>query len=128
MFCDERPRIDHNCRSLGTSDVHLDRSLASGSEPTYIVVQLARFFILYFPFYDFTARCYRKSLRTPYLAHAQIYGSSVLQLAGLHVVGDRLALRVLYSCSQLCMLLACMYKKQPVLTSCSTPPSFFAVH
>ena len=26
MFCDERPRIDHNCRSLGTSDVHLDRS------------------------------------------------------------------------------------------------------
>ena len=26
MFSDERPRIDHNCRSLGTSDVHLDRS------------------------------------------------------------------------------------------------------
>ena len=24
--CNERPRIDHNCRSLGTSDVHLDRS------------------------------------------------------------------------------------------------------
>ena len=26
MFCDERPKIDHNCRSLGLSDVHLDRS------------------------------------------------------------------------------------------------------
>ena len=26
MFCDESPKIDHNCRSLGLSDVHLDRS------------------------------------------------------------------------------------------------------
>ena len=35
--------------------------------------------------------------------------SSVLQLTGLCVVGRRLALRRLYSCSQLCVLLACIY-------------------
>ena len=64
-------------------------------ERANLVVQLARF------------------LYVPCLAHAQIYitsilrvGSSVLQLAGLRVVCGRLLLR---RCSQLCMLLVCLY-------------------
>ena len=92
-------------------------------------------------FYDFTrARCYRIS-RTPCLAHAQVYTASIFYCttAGRVAccwwyIGLCFAAALYYSwqlcmsiiCSQLCMLLACIYiHKQPVLqssNSCSTPP------
>ena len=48
---------------------------------------------------------HRVSRMRRYIISLRSYGSSVLQLAGLCVVGGRLAL---YSCSQFCMLLACI--------------------
>ena len=63
------------------------------------------------------ARCYRKSLQfhVHHVSRMRKYISSVLQLA----------LRRLYSCSQLCMLLACiyinnLYCKLQSSSSCST--------
>ena len=79
-----------------------------------LVVQLARFYLSVcrhtVMFYVILNTRQRNFTYTVSRACTNIllrsYGSYVLQLAGLRVVGGRL---VLYSCSQLCMLLACIY-------------------
>ena len=105
----------------------------------HLVVQLARFFYVFVAFPHFTifrrhAVTVNRSNFTFTVSRAcaniQSLRSSVLQLAGLRVVGGRLALRGLYYYSwQLCLYINHLYCNHQVLASfVSTPPSFFAVH
>ena len=98
--------------SINHHNHHYWRAGASQpSRPTGMILYYI-FVCMYFPI--LRSRCYRKSLqfhvhRVSRMRKYISLRSSVLQLAGLRVVGGRLALRTLCSCSQLCVLLPCIY-------------------